>query len=167
MNAPTNNDKIKLRDYRASDIPQMLIVIKQAFAEYHGQLDPPSSAERKTIDILTAELNRSDALVIETDDKIVGCVLFRPRDEGIYFERLSILPAYRNRGLGHLMLNEIEARALQSGETVIWFSVRLELTRLQDFYKDIGYVFQEYGTHTGYTEPTYMKMRKVLIPAAT
>ena len=38
------------------DIPQILMVIKAAFAEYEGRLDPPSSAERKTVAIVREEL---------------------------------------------------------------------------------------------------------------
>lgn len=157
------NEHIILRDYRESDIPVMLSVIKEAFVQYHGRIDPPSSAEHKTNEIMTAELARADALVVEADGQVVGCVLFRPRDGGIYFERLSVLPAYRNRGLGHLMLDEIERRALLAGETMLWFSVRLELTELQEFYKKVGYEFQEFGAHTGYDRPTYIKMSKHLI----
>jgi ribosomal protein S18 acetylase RimI-like enzyme len=155
-------DKIIVRDYQENDIAAMLAVIKTAFAEYRELLDPPSSAERKTIDILTAELSRSQALVVEVDEIIVGCVLFRHRNKGVYFERLSVLPSYRHQGLAHLMLEEIERRAILAGETVLWLSVRLVLTRLLDFYKDLGFVFQEFGTHPGYDQPTYMKMRKKL-----
>jgi len=34
-----------LRDYQEADIPYLLDVIQQAFAQYQGQLQPPSSAE--------------------------------------------------------------------------------------------------------------------------
>jgi ribosomal protein S18 acetylase RimI-like enzyme len=156
-------EHIILRDYRESDIPVMLAVIKESFGQYRGRIDPPSSAERKTIEIMTAELARANALVIQADGQVVGCVLFRTRDGGIYFERLSVLPAYRNQGLARLMLEEIERRALSAGKPMLWFSVRLELTELQEFYKRVGFEFQEFGTHSGFDRPTYMKMRKWLV----
>jgi ribosomal protein S18 acetylase RimI-like enzyme len=156
-------DTVRVRDYQAEDIPAMLRVIKESFAEYDGRLVPPSSARGKTIEILESELERAQALVVEAAGEIVGCVLFRPRDEGIYFERLSVLPGYRNRGLAQLMLAEVERRALEAGERSLWLSVRLVLTELRDFYNRLGFKPFEYGTHEGYEGPTYVKMRKEIM----
>jgi len=151
---------MKLRDYRDTDIPAILLVIKEAFAEFKGQLDPPSSAERKTIAIVRAELQSANALVVEADGKIVGCVFFRPQGIGIYIDRLSVLPAYRNRGIASAMLKEIECRARSTGYKTLMLSVRLVLEKQQAYYSRLGFEFQEYGTHQGHTKPTYMKMRK-------
>ena len=143
-----------------ADIPIILSVIKEAFAEYKGQLDPPSSAERKTIEIVQAELESANALVVEVDGKIVGCVFFQPQSEGIYIDRLSVLPEYRNRGIASAMLKEIEYRAKSTGYKTLMLSVRLALEKQQAYYNRLGFEFQEYGTHVGYTGPTYMKMKK-------
>jgi ribosomal protein S18 acetylase RimI-like enzyme len=138
----------------------MLSVIKEAFAEYKGKLDPPSSAERKTIEIVEAELEVANALMVEVDEKIVGCVFFRPQGEGIYIDRLAVLPEYRNRGIASAMLKEIECRARATEYKTLTLSVRLALEKQQAYYNRLGFEFQEYGTHEGYTKPTYMKMRK-------
>ncbi|MCB0214096.1 MAG: GNAT family N-acetyltransferase [Anaerolineae bacterium] len=151
-----------IRTYSDTDIPTMLSVIKAAFAEYQGQLDPPSSAERKTVAIVKAELAEAQALVAEADGYLVGCVFFRPQAETIYIDRLAVLPTYRNRGIAGALLDAIEARALSAGTTALTLSVRLALKKQQAFYYKRGFAFQEYGTHPGYTAPTYMKMRKQL-----
>ena len=96
----------------------------------------------------------------EVDGKIVGCVFFRPQDEGIYIDRLAVLPEYRNRGIATAMLKEIECRAESTGYKTLMLSVRLALEKQQAYYNRLEFEFQEYGTHPGYTEPTYMKMRK-------
>lgn len=155
-------DKIRLRDYNQTDIPTILSVIKEAFAEYKDQLDPPSSAERKTIEIVKAELASANALVAEVEGRVVGCVFFQPQGEGIYIDRLSVLPAYRNRGLARAMLKEIEYKANSAGYKMLLLSVRLALKKQQAYYRRYGFEFQEYDTHAGYTEPTSMKMRKEL-----
>lgn len=151
---------MKLRDYREADIPIILSVIKEAFAEYTGQLDPPSSAEGKTVEMVEAELEGANALVAEADGKIVGCVFYRPQGEGLYIDRLSVLPAYRKRGIASSMLNEIEFRARTAGYKSLQISVRLVLKKLQAYYSKLGFEFFEFGAHVGYTEPTYMNMIK-------
>jgi predicted N-acetyltransferase YhbS len=153
---------MKLRNYRETDIPVILSVIKEAFAEYREYLDPPSSAEQITMEKVIAELESADALVAETDGKMVGCIFFRPQGEGVYVGRLSVLPGYRSRGIARAMFKEIEHRARSEGYRTLMLEVRLVLGKQLALYNKLGFEFHEYGTHEGYTQPTYMKMRKVL-----
>jgi ribosomal protein S18 acetylase RimI-like enzyme len=153
---------MRLRDYAEPDIPSILSVIKQAFAEYKGRLDPPSSAERKIIDIVKTELKTANALVVEIEGTIVGCVFFQPKGNGIYIDRLAVLPKHRNRGLATAMLKEIERRAKSRGYTSLLLSVRLALEKQQAYYEKYGFEFEAYGAHEGYAQPTYMKMKKEL-----
>ena len=154
---------ICLRDYQEADIPVILSVIKEAFAEYKGRLDPPSSAERKTIEIVKAELESANAVVVEVEGSIVGCVFYRPQGDSIYVDRLSVLPRFRNRGLAWAMLEKIEHQARSAGYKTVTLSVRVVLKKQQAYYRRFGFEFEEYGTHAGYAQPTSMKMKKNLI----
>ena len=153
---------MNIRDYQESDIPAMLAVIKAAFAEYQGRLDPPSSAERKTVAIMQAELAEANALVAVADDTVVGCVFYRPQGDGIYLDRLAVLPTYRRQGIAGALLNAIEQKAVTAGHSALYLSVRLVLTEQQAFYQQRGFVVHAYDTHEGYAAPTSIKMRKAL-----
>ena len=106
------NKSFHLRDYRPADIPRLLYVIKTAFAEQRGLVDPPSSAESKTIEIVEAELRTANALVVESGGEIIACVFYQPNGDDIYIVRLSVFQAYRRRGIGKLLMREAEKRAV-------------------------------------------------------
>lgn len=153
----------ELRDYVGDDIPTILDVIKSAFAEYQGKLDPPSSAERKTIELVKEELQTANAIVVEVEERIVGCVFYQNTDEGVYLDRLSVLPDFRKQGIATSLMAEVERRARNEfGAEALRLSVRLSLKKQQALYKRFGFEFLEFGTHEGYPKPTYMKMMKRL-----
>lgn len=151
-----------LRDYQDADIPHLLAVIQQAFAQYQGQLQPPTSAEHKTVAIIRAELQTANALVIEMAGQIVACVFYRPQDDTIYLDRLAVLPTHRQQGLASALLQVIETRAREQGMACLTLSVRLPLQALQAYYQKLGFTAYAHGTHEGFSEPTYVKMKKLL-----
>ena len=153
-------DDLVIREYRESDIPQILQVIKTAFREQRGVVHPPSSAESKTLEILKNELERADALVVEAKGKIIASVCFRPLDGEIYVDRLAVLPEYRNRGIASDLMQEIESRVPGMGFSSIALAVRLELESQQDYYKRRGYKITSYRSHKGFSDPTYVVMKK-------
>lgn len=155
-------NKYQSRDYREADIPAILALIKTAFAEYRGVLDPPSSAEVKTLAIIREELANADALVMTFTAEIIGCVFYRGRGESCYIDRLSVLPAHRKQGLARVMLDEVERRAKAAGCQTLTLSVRLPLKKQQAYYRKIGYEFLSYYTHEGYREPTEVVLQKFL-----
>jgi predicted N-acetyltransferase YhbS len=151
-----------LRRYCDADAPAILVVIKGAFAEHAGKLSPPSSAEHKTVEIVRAELAVADALVAESEGRIVGCVFFRPQGSALYIDRLAVFPQHRGRGIATALVAEVErvARAMPCDYLIL--SVRLALTRQQALYGKMGFVPAGMGTHEGFSTPTFMKMRKQL-----
>jgi predicted N-acetyltransferase YhbS len=160
------NAAYALRDHTEADLPVILAVIKAAFAEYRGVLDPPSSAERKTLEIVREELQHGHALVAEIvaeiDAEIVGCVLYHPRADGWYIDRLSVLPAHRGQGIATEMMNLIERRARAAGAPALTLGVRLVLEAQQAYYRRLGYEPIKLETHPGYASPTSVTMRKAL-----
>ncbi len=151
---------LKLRDYKVADIPRMTEVIKAAFAEYQGKLEPPSSAEKKSPEVVKQELEHGNALVIEDKDIIVACAFYKPKGNYVYLERLSVLPEYRKQGIATILIKEIEKRAKETRAKGLTLSVRLVLTRQQALYSSLGFECESYGTHSGFSEPTFMTMIK-------
>ena len=151
-----------IRPSRLEDIPGILGVIQAAFAQYRGLLDPPSSAEHKTLAIVAQELETAEALVAEHDRQVVGCAFHRPRGDSVYLDRLAVAPEHRRQGLGHQLMMEVERRALETGHRKVTLAVRLPLRDLQTYYRRQGYVAIGYGTHPGYPTHTYVNMEKQL-----
>lgn len=153
---------VVVRPYRDGDVPVMMNLIREAFAEYRGLLNPPSSAERKTEAVLRAELAGAGAFVAELAGEPVGCVLWHPKDTGIYVDRLSVLPKARGRGIARRLMTAVEDLAHRRGASAMSLSVRLMLTIQHDFYRRLGFEFDSYGVHEGYSEPTFLRLRKPL-----
>ncbi|WP_137940044.1 GNAT family N-acetyltransferase [Chitinivorax sp. B] len=164
--APTFADPIPshimLRPYCDDDLSAMLFVIRSAFAEYQGLLDPPSSAERKTLDIIREELVGANAAVAIGNGRVIGCVFCRPRDGNMYLDRLSVLPGWRGLGIGDYLIRWVENEARRQELPTVHLSVRIPLKQQQAYYAKRGYVFSSFGTHTGYLRPTYLNLAKSL-----
>lgn len=152
----------QFRAVTEADLPLMVDVIRAAFAEYEDRLDPPSSAQRRTVESTRQELVNASALVATIEQELVGCVLYFPKTDHMYLARLAVLPAYRGRGIARSLLAAVEERAREAGLPSVQLSVRLQLAELRVAYERLGYRFLRYGTHAGYAAPTYVTLYKPL-----
>lgn len=152
----------EIRTATSSDIPALVAVIQAAFAEYHQRLDPPSSAHSKSIASTQQELADGGAFVAISQQDIVGCVFYHPYADHMYLDRLAVLPSHRQQGFAGRLITAVEDHALKSGLSHVRLSVRLALAQNRAYYERLGYQFLQYGTHTGYLNPTYIVLQKVL-----
>jgi predicted N-acetyltransferase YhbS len=150
-----------IRPYQAADAAQMLEVIKRAFQEQDGKVNPPSSAARKTLAILQNELQSAEAFVAEQDQQVVGCIMYEPKEDALYFSRLAVLPAQRKQGIARALIAAVESEA-KALALPLNLSVRISLGEQRTYYERLGYRVVGTGTHEGFSEPTYFKMRKDL-----
>jgi len=147
---------ISLREAGAVDAEVLARLLREAFEEFRGQLDPPSSAHGKTAEAVLRELEGGGALLAEVEGAPVGCVFFHPREDHLYVDRLAVLPSHRGAGVARVLMDAAEARA----EGPVRLSVRCALTEQQAYYARRGYNFHAYGTHAGYTQPTFVVLQK-------
>jgi ribosomal protein S18 acetylase RimI-like enzyme len=157
-----SKSSFRIRDYGKEDIRQVLHIIKTAFSEQKGKVNPPSSAESKTLEILENELKTANALVVEIGEIVIASVFYHVNSEETYIDRLAVLPEFRRQGLGKLLMEEIERRSIDVGIWTLSLSVRIELTDQQNYYKNMGYEILSYEAHEGFETPTYVVMKKKL-----
>ena len=153
-----------VRDMLADDAPQVVEVIRTAFEEYRGYLDPPSSAHYKTVEIVCSELADGGGFVACAAQAIVGCVFYHIAPEHLYLDRLAVLPGYRRQGIAGVLIQAVEQRAGDYGLSEVRLSVRLALEGNRAYYERLGYTLLSYGTHAGYTTPTSVTLHKWLAP---
>ncbi|MBN8232207.1 GNAT family N-acetyltransferase [Corallococcus macrosporus] len=151
-----------IREAVPTDAARLTQVLRDAFEEYRGRLDPPSSAHDKTEAVVRRELSDGGAFVAELDGSLFGCVFFHPKSDHLYLDRLAVLPSHRGRGVSLRLMQAVESRARELGQTRVRLSVRLALTSHHAWYARQGYVFHSHGTHAGYTSPTFLVLEKVL-----
>ena len=152
--------QITLRLARLQDAQTILRLMQAAFAEYEGVLDPPSGAHDETIRTVQQKLDRGGAVLAEIDCEPVGFAFYEPVRGLLYFGRLSVLPDFRNRGIGRALLEYVEQRARDTGAAGVRLGVRLQLPHLVARYERLGYRTTKRMTHAGYPQPTYIFMEK-------
>jgi ribosomal protein S18 acetylase RimI-like enzyme len=142
------------------DSATLLRLLLTAFQEYDGMLDPPSGGHAETIDSVRSKLAAGSAVLATAEGEPVGFAFHQPQDTYIYFSRLSVLPAFRNRGIGRALIDYVERRALVTGAAGVRLGVRMQLPHLIERYEKLGYRITKYMTHDGYAQPTYVYMEK-------
>ena len=137
-------------------------ILQAAFAEYRDRLDPPSAVHHETIETLRRKLETGYAALANVGNEAAGCVFYQREDHDIYFGRLSVLPAYRRRGVGRALIRYVEAEAVKWQVPRVQLGVRMALPELKAYYESLGYRIIRFGAHNGYAEPTFAVMEKDL-----
>src|SRR5262249_32844492 len=140
---------VELREATSTDIPTLLRLVQTAFAEYEGQLDPPSGAHQETEESLRNALHLGSAGLASFNGEIAGCVFYSPKDGHVYIGRLSVLPAFRRFGVGKSLMTFVEHRAADLGFQRVQIGVRIALPHLHAYYKSLGYARVRDETHPG------------------
>jgi predicted N-acetyltransferase YhbS len=151
-----------IREAVPADAELLARLLRDAFEEYRGRLDPPSSAHGKTAEVVLRELRDGGAFVAQAGAEAVGCVFFHPRKDHVYLDRLAVLPPFRGQGIARALIDAVESRARALGPAPVRLNVRLALKDHQDYYQRLGYAFREYGTHEGFHAPTFVILEKRL-----
>jgi ribosomal protein S18 acetylase RimI-like enzyme len=149
-----------LREAVEADAEAVAAVIRAAFEEYRGRLDPPSGALAETADTVRAKMRTAQAVLALAGELPVGCVLLRPEEGRLYLFRLAVLPAFRGRGLGRALLAHAEGRARALRLPRVRLGVRAALGRQIAFYEGLGYRQVGAEAHPGYAGPTYLLLER-------
>jgi GNAT superfamily N-acetyltransferase len=155
-----------LRPLCRSDAPAAAALIRAVFAAQPVVLDPPPSALGVTADTLAAHLSRAGGAVAESNDRIVGVVLWEPADGALQVSRLAVDPEARRRGTARALLAAAEQAARQHGFARLRLGTRLALAGNRQVFAGCGFVEVAWHAHPGYAEPTWVEMEKQLAQQA-
>ena len=152
-----------LQEATYDDIPTLVALIHTAFEEYRGRLAPPSGAHRETAQSIGTYLQQGRAVLALLNDQAGGCVCYHQEGAHVYFGRLSVLPAFRQHGVGLALVTYVEQQARALGGQRVQLGVRIALPHLQVYYERLGYCVVGYETHEGYTASTSVVMEKQVL----
>jgi ribosomal protein S18 acetylase RimI-like enzyme len=159
---PSEQLRMLVREATTHDASTLFRLMHVAFEEYRGVLDPPSAAHTESIDTVLKRLAKGSAVLAVVDGEPAGSAFYEPQGSHLYFSRLSVLPAFRNRGIGRALIDYVEARAREASFAGVRLGVRVQLPHMLARYERLGYRVTKYMTHDGYTEPTYVYMDKLV-----
>jgi ribosomal protein S18 acetylase RimI-like enzyme len=158
--------EITLRDAFEQDAPTIYQITQAAFAEYCGVLVPPSGVHRETLDTVREKMASGRYLLALAGQRAVGVVYYEVRPERVYLGRLAVLPEVRGRGIGRLLVEEVERRARSAGRYKVELGVRAALVALRASYERMGYRVLAERSHSGFDVVTFVQLEKDLVPAA-
>ena len=149
-----------VRQAGAAEAERIAAVIHAAFAQYRGVLEPPSGALALHAGEVRRLMELGGILVCECDGQIAACVFHRTHPDHVYLGRLSVVPAFRGRGLGGRLVAAVEALAVAAGRDRVRLGVRLDLRRNRAFFERLGYRQVGLDSHAGMTVPTFAWFEK-------
>jgi ribosomal protein S18 acetylase RimI-like enzyme len=145
-----------------ADAAAVAALVRMAFAAQPVALEPPPSALGVTEAVVAEHLASGGGALAEHEDRVVGAVMWRVQDAGLYLGRLAVDPAYRRQGLGRALLAAGEAEARRRGLAYMRLGTRLALAGNQRLFADCGFVEVARHTHAGFAAPTWVEVEKQL-----
>lgn len=126
-----------LRDATTADAALVARLTREAWA---GRVAADSSGHHEAEARVIEDLAAGGGLVMEVAGEPAGSV--RWRDRGSHWEvvRLGLRPAFRGRGLGTWLLNEVALRAHLANADELRAAVRHDQPALAAWYERQGYV---------------------------
>ena len=108
--------------------------------------------------------NDGELLVSEADNELLGCIHWNAKGDNAYFGLLSVLPTKQKGGIGRLLIEEVEHRALKAGCMYMDIQIVNLREELFSYYTKLGYV--QISTEPFYTKTKlpchFINMRKLL-----
>jgi GNAT superfamily N-acetyltransferase len=126
------------------------------------ELDPPSSAFGETEADVAAAIGRGGAAIAFLGETPVGSVRFEPQDSWLYIGRLAVLPAYRRRGIGGVLMAAAENEAPRFGLREAQVEMRSHLGGNRALFASLGYEVVWERPHPRNPAFTTIRMRKSL-----
>ncbi len=137
-------------------------LIRAAFGEYRGKLEPESGALSETAETIAAAFANHVVIVAEADDRLVGCVFATRHGDDLYLGRLAVHPQFRRHEIACRLLGAAERHARATGAAALTLGVRIALPANFRYFAARG--FREVGreAHPGFDHPTSINMAKRL-----
>jgi ribosomal protein S18 acetylase RimI-like enzyme len=122
-------------------------ITQAAFAELRGVLQPPSGAEKETVEDIRAALREGGAVLAWIGDAAVSSARFHLLPDHLYVGRLGVLPDHRGRGIASVIMEYLERIAICLDRSEIRLGTRMRLPKNLAIYQRLGYEIVEVRAH--------------------
>ncbi len=160
---PAESNPVSIGPARAEEAEAIAALIRRAFAQYRGRLQPEPSALRESTDSIRSVLETESVVVARRAGRVIGCVSVQQRPDIVFARRLAVEPGERGAGVGRALVAEAEEVARRLGISRLGVETRLALTENRAFFQALGFVERAQHCHAGFAYPTYVELQKTLI----
>jgi ribosomal protein S18 acetylase RimI-like enzyme len=136
--------------------------MQDSFMEYQDKLFPSSGALRETEASIALKIaDHGGAIIVWEDAVPIGTAIYYFIDNYMYIGRVSVIPAYRGKGIGKDIILFLEELARQQNYTETRVEGRLSIPQNISFYEKLGYIAIEQIFYSEGTDSWYV-MKKTL-----
>lgn len=146
------------------DPDPILALIRAAFADMDGRIDPPSSMYRLSAADVTAQATKGEIWRIGPPDAPLACVFLSARPDRLYTAKLAVTEAARGQGLARRLIEQAERRARALRLPALELQTRVELTENHACFERLGFTRVAGTAHPGYDRITSWTYRKPVSP---
>jgi len=141
---------------------ELLDLLYVAFERQNHRIDPPSSVYELDDNRLRLKALEEHVFIAREEDRLVGCVFARDTGRSVYLGKLAVLPETQGKGIGRLLIEQVEDFAKICGRPVVELETRIELVENHEIFEAYGFRKVSESAHAGYDRPTSISMEKRL-----
>jgi len=149
-----------IRSARPDEAALVHRLTQQAFDEYRGKLQPPSSAHDENEALVADALRSGGALLAFINATAVGAARFKPEADHLYIGRVAVPPTWRGQGIAVALMLGLEQRARELNVPAIELQVRESLPSNVRLYGKLGYTVIGREPHPRNPNFVSLRMRK-------
>ena len=111
--AETSDDTVDIHEACPSDSAVIALVLRKSFAKYEPLYTRPAfTVTTPASDGVVERMKEGPVWVATLNGQCVGTASTVPKGRRLYIRGMAVIPAARGRGVGHLLLDRIEAFAV-------------------------------------------------------
>jgi len=152
--------QIKVAPSDFQDWPQLISLLRDAFAYMDTRIDPPSSLATMDIEDFKAKAIDETLLVAEDGGKMIGCAFAAIRSDCVYIGKIAVAQAARRQGVARALMAAAERLARGHGRRFLELQTRIELVENHAAFAAFGFEKTGETSHPGYDRSTSITMRK-------
>jgi GNAT superfamily N-acetyltransferase len=157
-----NMDEISFRSLGRADADEAARLIRTAFAAQARPTRPPSSALGETAETVAAKIAAGGGVGAFAGGALVAASLWEANGDALHVARVSVLPAWRGRGLAGSLIAACEEEAKRRRIECMTLKTRLELPENERLFERCGFARRDLEAHEGFDSPTTVLMEKRL-----
>ena len=135
-------------------------LLKQGFAPMEGRIDPPSSLNKLTPELLCEKAKVETLVIVQDGEQLAACVFLKPLEDAYYVGKLAVGDRYRGQGIARKLIELAENVARKDSKDWLELQVRVELAENHATFAALDFVKTGETAHAGYNRPTSITMRK-------
>lgn len=155
-----NNVDLLIDPPEFADWGRLLTLLREAFADVIGRIDPPSTVYDLTTDQLRDKASKHSLLLAVDGNDPVACLYLRSAGKALFVERFAIRRTHRGSGLARRMIERANLEAQYRGHAFLALETRVALIENQSKFASFGFEIVGGRTHPGHAETTTYRMQR-------